>query len=137
MLFTAPPSTRSAAPVVADGAGAAEIDREVRDLLGAAKRCVSEAGRALRKNSALISACGLPDCRPICSRNPLTPRDRVGPGRKALTVTPGKLDGKPARDGELRRLGHALMDHLARDVERALAGDEEDATPACAHIAGA
>ena len=42
---------------------------------------------------------------------------------------PGDRLGEPAGDGELRRLGHAVVDHLHGDLEARLAGDEDDAAP--------
>ena len=41
-----------------------------------------------------------------------------------------QLHGEAARDRELRGLGHAVVDHLARDVEGGFAGDEQHAAPA-------
>ena len=48
-----------------------------------------------------------------------TPSVSVGPGNTALTVTPvpGNAFGDAARDRELRRLGHAVLHHLRRDVQ--------------------
>ena len=41
----------------------------------------------------------------------------------------GTRFGKAARNGKLRGLRHAVVDHLGRSIDRALAADEHDAPP--------
>jgi len=48
----------------------------------------------------------------------------------------GARFGQPARHRQLRRLGHAVMDHSAWSVDRAFAADEHDPAPAAVLHAG-
>jgi len=48
----------------------------------------------------------------------------------------GERLGQAAGNRELRDLGHAVVDHLGRDLERGFTGDEDDPPPvACPHAA--
>src|SRR5258706_13313047 len=85
--LTTPPSTRSAAPFVAEESGLQRKAARAATSAGSAKRCKREVGRTLRKNSAstllrsaFLSAASL-------SRKPPTPSEEVGPGNKQFTVT--------------------------------------------------
>src|SRR5579862_6453072 len=87
-LLTVPPSTRSAAPVVADDLGLATNATSDATSSGVAKRLMSEVGRTFSKNSR--SNCGndLPSDAARASTKSTTPRDLVGPGSTLLTVMP-------------------------------------------------
>src|SRR5271157_1727398 len=87
-LLMTPPSTRSAAPVVADASGLATYATSVAISSGAANRLISEVGRTFSKNSFSNSPKDLPSVFASASTKSPTPRDFVGPGRTQLTVIP-------------------------------------------------
>src|SRR5271169_3816085 len=85
-LRITPPSTRSAAPVVAEASGLAMYATREATSSGMAKRLISEVGRAFSKNSFSICSYDCPlDFAKLSIKSP-TPRDFVGPGRILLTV---------------------------------------------------
>ena len=48
--------------------------------------------------------------------------------QRCRTHAHGRLS-QSARDGELRGLGHAVVDHLRGNLDRTLAGNKNDAAP--------
>jgi hypothetical protein len=66
------------------------------------------------------------------STNLLTPSEAVGPGNTVFSHLRdhGRL-GQSARHGELRGLGHAVVDHLRGNLDRTLARNKNDAAPGC------
>jgi hypothetical protein len=87
IVRTIPPSTRTAAPFVADASG---LDRNATiDAIssGAAKRFNNEDGRIERKNSFSSVATSIPLYFAPSWRNCSTPSVRVGPANTELTVT--------------------------------------------------
>src|SRR5947208_6298848 len=85
---TTPPSARKAAPFVADESGVATNATNAATSSGVAKRCSSELGRAVVKNS-FSTAAGVA-CLVLAKSvmNSSTPSERVGPARTEFTVTP-------------------------------------------------
>ena len=130
-LFTVPPSTRNAAPVVAEDSGLATYATSEATSCGVLNRLSSEVGRTCSKNSFSNSAPDLPCSFASASTKSPTPRDFVGPGQHAVHRDAGAGDrfGDAARDRDLRRLGHAVVDHLRGNLHAALARDEDDAAP--------
>src|SRR5881296_2251085 len=87
-LLTTPPSTRSAAPVVADASGLATYATIDATSSGIAKRFSNDVGRTSVKNVFSYSANDLPSVFASASTKSPTPRDRVGPGSTLFTVMP-------------------------------------------------
>ena len=85
---TTPPSARKAAPFVADETGLATNATSAATSSGVAKRCSSEVGRAVVKNSFSTAAGGTCFVLAKSAMNSSTPSERVGPARIELTVTP-------------------------------------------------
>src|SRR6478672_2159504 len=88
IALTTPPSTRTAAPVVADACSDDKYTTMLATSSFVANLLSSDDGRMVRKKSFSICSKLLPDCFPTCSTNFSTPSDRVGPGSTAFTVTP-------------------------------------------------
>src|SRR2546430_7382402 len=84
---TTPPSARNAAPLVADESGLATNATSAATSAGVAKRCSSEPGRPVVKNS-FSTAAGV-TCLVLAksAMNSSTPSERVGPARTEFTVT--------------------------------------------------
>ena len=125
----------------ARGAGsgfAAEIDAQRRDLVGrgeaADQRGRAEVAEEGRLDLGHGDALGL---GPLGAQ----PVGVLGVGRAGQQgvhrdAGAGQLHRHAARDRELRGLGHAVVDHLLRDVERRFARHEDDAAPAALRHAG-
>src|SRR5258708_26381592 len=92
---TTPPSTRRAAPLVAEDSGLQTYTTRFATSSVVAKRLSSEVGRMLVKNSFSNSANGLPPLNWLT--NSSTPSDCVGPGSTAFTVTavPPQVSARP------------------------------------------
>ena len=60
-----------------------------------------------------------------------TPSDIVGTRQHRIDRHGGAARhlGQPARDRKLGGLGHSIVDHLARYIQRGFRGDEDDASP--------
>ena len=87
-LLIVPPSTRSAAPLVADDAGLATYVTIAATSSGVANRCSKDVGRAVLKNSFSTVFALYPDLAAISATKSPTPRERVGPGSTLFTVIP-------------------------------------------------
>src|SRR6266446_4789146 len=85
---TTPPSTRNAAPLVAEDRGLATNTTSAATSSVVAKRCNSELARTVRKNSCSTSAGVVFLDLAITAMNFSTPSERVGPASTELTVTP-------------------------------------------------
>src|ERR1700686_2399152 len=83
---TTPPSTRNAAPFVAEARGLHTYATRLATSSVVANRLSREVGRTISKNSFSNSANGRPPLN--LATNSSTPADRVGPGNTAFTVTP-------------------------------------------------
>jgi hypothetical protein len=77
---TTPPSTRSAAPVVADAGTLQTYVIIAATSSGVANRCSTEEGRAVAKNSRSTVAASKPRAAAIWVTNSPTPSEEVGPG---------------------------------------------------------
>src|ERR1022692_3586906 len=97
MDLTTPPSTRSAAPFVAEESGLHKKAASAATSAGLAKRRKREVGRTLRKNSASTLLRSVSFSAASLSRKPATPSEAVGPGNKEFTVTlvPAVVSAKP------------------------------------------
>src|SRR3984893_4068493 len=95
-----------------------------------AKRCNSEVGRCCFTNSDAASSTDWPFCFASSFTNASTPSDIVGPGSTEFTVTavPRVISARP-RDTASCGLGHTVMDHFLRNIQRGFGGDENDAAP--------
>src|SRR6266404_3828919 len=82
-----PPSARNAAPFVAEESGLARKATSGATSSGLAKRCKSELGLTVRKNSFSTSAAVMFFVFAISATNLSTPSERVGPASTELTVT--------------------------------------------------
>ena len=125
-----PPSTRSAAPFVADESGLATNATKAATSSVVANRLRSELGRTVSKNS--FSTTDGSTCRDIaiCLMKLSTPSDRVGPGKIELTVTPvPTVVSASPRKGDLSCLCHAIVDHLHRDIHGGFTRDKNDSSP--------
>ena len=131
MLDTTPPSARQAAPVTADASGL--HTNATTDAISStvSNRRNNDDGRACSKKSFSICSVLIPLSFAICSTNTPTPSLFVGPGMTVLTVTPvpAAVCAEAARQGELRRLGQAVMDHFRGRVDARFTGNEHDAAP--------
>src|SRR5712671_8236399 len=83
---TTPPSTRRAAPLMAEAAGLQTKVTNRATSSGVSKRLSNELGRMLLKNSFSKSSNDWPP--PSCVTKSSKPAERVGPGRIEFTVTP-------------------------------------------------
>jgi hypothetical protein len=84
-----------------------------------ARRLVSEVERWVAMNCFSSASAAEPWSLASLAKKSTMPSDRAGPGGTAFTVNAGASDGfrEAARDRELRRLGHAIINHLDGDVE--------------------
>src|SRR5262245_48611628 len=87
MERTTPPSTRRAAPVVADAWVLQTYAIIAATSRGWVNRCRTDEGRAVLKKSRSTSAGLLPLDAASWATKPLTPSDAVGPGNTLFTVT--------------------------------------------------
>ncbi len=85
-LRITPPSTRRAAPVVAEASGLATYATSEATSSGVAKRLISDVGRTFSKNSFSNCSADFPLALAMLPIKSTTPRDFVGPGRTQLTV---------------------------------------------------
>src|SRR5437588_365237 len=83
-----PPSTRNAAPLVAEESGLATNATMAATSSVVAKRFKSELGLTVRKNSCSTSALVVFFDFAMSATNFFTPSERVGPASTELTVTP-------------------------------------------------
>src|SRR5260370_14544190 len=84
---TTPPSTRNAAPLVTEESGLATNATMAATSSVVAKRCKSELGLTVRKNSCSTSAAVIPfDCA-TSATDLSTPSECVAPASTALHVT--------------------------------------------------
>src|ERR1700683_711132 len=83
-----PPSTRTAAPFVAEASGLERYTIMLATSSVVAKRCRSDEGRMFLKNSFSKAVESEPFCAPICEMKVSTPSDLVGPARTLFTVMP-------------------------------------------------
>ena len=108
----------------------AKIDHKIGNLLGRRHAFDTETWAcSVLITSVSASFTSIPRSLAIFSRNSITPSERVGPGSTRVHRDPrsGHALGNTARDGELRRLGHAVMHHLGRNIQPQLTRDENDA----------
>src|SRR5271166_6346570 len=94
---TTPPSTRKAAPFVAEESGLHTNVTSAATSSGLAKRFNSDVGRMARKNSRSTAAASVFCSTPSSWTNLSTPSDAVGPGSTELTVTfvPAVVSARP------------------------------------------
>src|SRR3569623_2874283 len=85
---TTPPSTRKAAPVVADACVLHTYATIAATSAVAVMRLITELGRAVAKNSRSIVAVSTPRAAASCATKAPTPSEEVGPGSTQMTVTP-------------------------------------------------
>src|SRR5712671_1640281 len=83
---TTPPSTRRAAPLMAEATGLQTKVTNRATSSTVSNRLSNELGRTLLKNSFSKASKDWPP--PSCVTKPSKPADRVGPGRMAFTVIP-------------------------------------------------
>ena len=100
MVSTMPPSTRRAAPLVAEASFEADIDYHVCDFLDAGKALQQRARAQLLDELPAASSVDWPFCLARSFTKVSTPSDMVGPGRTALTVTPVPGWSRQARGRE-------------------------------------
>jgi len=111
-----------------------DIDDHVGDLVDAGKTLQQRigamlldevGGRLLNRLAALL--CNCLEHRLNAIRHGRSGQHRIHCHRRAARQL-----CEPARDRELCGLGHAVVDHLGRDVQPGFGGDENDAAPSCA-----
>ena len=112
-----PPSARSAAPLAAELPSRKHRPpywRSPRRCKTLQQRSSDDAVNEIRRGLLRLT----PFCLARSLTNVSTPSDLVGPGSTELTVTRGAAGHlrEPARDRKLRGLGHAVVDHLLRDL---------------------
>ena len=113
MLRTTPPSARSEAPVIAEAPSPQRNTTRFATSSDSAKRRIREVGRMVRMNSSSTAAISVLYSAATLPRKSTAPSDLVGPGR---TETRDRL-GDAAGQCKLCRLGHAVMNHLGRDLQ--------------------
>ncbi|XQU70825.1 hypothetical protein OJJOAM_003614 [Cupriavidus sp. H18C1] len=91
MVSTTPPSTRNAAPVVADACGEQTYTTMCATSSTVAARWRIELGRCALTNWAAASSIDSPALSASSRSISRRPSDSVGPGNTALTVTPVPL----------------------------------------------
>src|SRR6266478_1569677 len=138
MALTTPPSTRTAAPFVAEESSLATKVTIAATSSTVAKRFSKDEGRTCSKNSFSITCFDLFCCFAIASTKPPTPSDSVGPARTLVHrhAGAGHRLCNSARHGNLRRLGHPIVHHLGRSLHRRLARNEKNAAPVFLHHSG-
>ena len=125
---TTPPSTRSAAPLIAEARGL-QTKATTPRLLPAWRSAVGSKWAGLGKNSFR------PRRDPPAFGEPVDEIvDALGRGRSGEHGVDGDGRarggfGEAAGDGELGGLGHAVVDHFHGDLESRFTGDEDDASP--------
>src|SRR5665213_3923410 len=87
MVSITPPSTRNAAPLVADARGEATYTTILATSSGVAARAMMELGRCVRTNSLATASTLLPCWLAASVSIVTTPSDKVGPGSTEFTVT--------------------------------------------------
>ncbi|CAB1075159.1 hypothetical protein D1AOALGA4SA_2979 [Olavius algarvensis Delta 1 endosymbiont] len=83
-----PPSTRQAAPVVADASGLRRYAARVATSFVVALRLIDDVGRTFSKNSFSKLSNDLPSCFASSQTKSSTPRGRVVPVSRLFTVIP-------------------------------------------------
>ena len=114
MACTTPPSARNAAPLVADDNGLQTKATSAATSSTRAKRFSSDEGRTLRKNSFSTSSRLIFRAAAICSDECLDAFRFRGARQNRVdgNVGAGGGLGQAARNGKLRGLRHAVVNHF-------------------------
>src|ERR1700676_2231491 len=126
MLRITPPSARTDAPLMAADWALATNATTAAISSGVSKRLRSELGRADLKNSFSISAGERPFFLAKLSRKPPAPSEAVGAGEDGVhrDAGAGNRFGEAASYGDLRGLGHTVVNHFRRNLKCGFAGNE-------------
>ena len=130
---TTPPSARRAAPLVAADSGLHTKATRVATSSGVVKRFSRDVGRMFWKNS-LSTAAAVVFCSSARLRTKLlAPSEAVGPGSTVLTVTlvPAVVSASPAQ-WRVAPFWSCRNGSFPQDLDRALAGNKNDASPVAA-----